>query len=310
MRAKEQLRGAADKLMGEFMEKGAVVLRAPALIRGVECAIRFLLGAVMAGARVFESYSPFGLGMVAASGSGMEGFSSLLGACLGYLASLGLVEGLRYAAASILVYSVAFAFYDVKLYQKAWFMPLVASFLGGATGFVYLSEGGWTVGTAIFFASEVILIGGSAYFFRIGFSVWTDGGDTVEADRRQRIALAVMAITALMALAPVTLAWDISLGRTLAALAVMTAAHRGGAGVGSAAGVAAGLAMDLSMGGVPLYAMAYGFAGLTAGCVGRQGRLLTAVAYVVANGVSVLWTWNGGVETQILYEVFWPRSSS
>ena len=304
MRTKERLRGCANRVMEELTQKGAVVLKAPVLIRGAECAIRFLLGAVMAGARVFGAYSPFGLGMVGASGSGVEGFSALAGACLGYLSSLGLVEGLRYAAAGILIYSVAFAFFDVKLYRKGWFMPAVSAFLGGATGFVYLSERGWTGGSVIFFLSEVVLIAGSAYFYRVAFSIWTEAEEVVEADRRQLIALFLMAVTALMALAEVTLPWQLSLGRTLGALVVMAAAWRGGVGVGSAVGVAVGLAMDLSMGGLPLYAMAYGFAGLMTGAVSGRGRLLCAVAYVLANAVSVLWTWSGAVETAILYEVF------
>lgn len=118
-----------------------MVLRAPALVRGAECAIRFSLGAVLAGAEIFGGYAPFGLSMVGCSGSGLDGFAALLGACLGYLSFRGLTEGLRYVAAAMLIFSVSFAFFDIRLYRKSWFMPLVSALLSGATGFVYLGKG-------------------------------------------------------------------------------------------------------------------------------------------------------------------------
>ena len=71
----------------------------------------------------FRRIRPFGLGLVAASGSGLDGFCALLGACFGYLSFQGFAEGLRYVAGCILAFSLAFAFFDVKAYRKSWFMP-------------------------------------------------------------------------------------------------------------------------------------------------------------------------------------------
>ena len=101
MAAKNDLRTRAARVSEEMRETGRLVLRAPALVRCAECAMRFLLSAVLAGAELFGGYAPFGLGMVAASGSGLDGFSALLGACFGYLVFLGFAEGLRYAAAAV-----------------------------------------------------------------------------------------------------------------------------------------------------------------------------------------------------------------
>ena len=47
-----------------------VVLRSPALERWAEGCIRFLLGAVLAGGELFGGFAPFGVGLVACSGSG------------------------------------------------------------------------------------------------------------------------------------------------------------------------------------------------------------------------------------------------
>ncbi len=85
MATKEKLKTKAARVREEARETGKVILRAPALVRAAECVIRFLLGAMLSGAEIFGGYAPFGLGLVAASGSGLDGFCALLGACFGYL---------------------------------------------------------------------------------------------------------------------------------------------------------------------------------------------------------------------------------
>ena len=94
MATKEKLKTRAARLREEARETGKVVLRAPVLVRLAECMIRFLLGALLAGAEIFGGYAPFGIGLVGASGSGLDGFCALLGVCFGYLAMEGLAEGL------------------------------------------------------------------------------------------------------------------------------------------------------------------------------------------------------------------------
>ena len=98
MATKEKLKTKAARVREEARETGKVILRAPALVRAAECVIRFLLGAMLSGAEIFGGYAPFGLGLVAASGSGLDGFCALLGACFGYLSFQGFAEGLRYVA--------------------------------------------------------------------------------------------------------------------------------------------------------------------------------------------------------------------
>ena len=140
------------------------VVRSPLLVRAAERAMRFLLGWVLAGGEIFGGFAPFGVGLAASCGSGLDGLTATLGAALGYLTMRGLTEGLRYAAAAVLVFLVAFAFYDVKIYKKGWFMPLVSAGMTAVTGFVYLSDARWTPGQAVFFVTEILLAGASCYF--------------------------------------------------------------------------------------------------------------------------------------------------
>ena len=286
---------------GERVEK--VVLRSSVLTGAAEGMIRFLLGAVLAGGEIFGVGAPFGIAMTACSGSGSDGLCAMAGASLGYLFFRLPAEGLRYAAACVLAFSVAFAFYDVRVYKKSWFMPLVAAGMDAATGFVYLADVNWSLGQVALFGSEVVLTGCSVYFYRIAFSLWKSRREA-PLTTRQTVSLLFLLGSLLVSLAGITFFGDLSLGRILSVLLVMSAAHAGGLGVGAAAGVAVGLGMDLCAGGGGFYAAAYGFAGLLTGAGWKQGRLFGAITYVVANAVAVLWAWEDPIRFSALYEVF------
>ena len=85
------------------------------------CGLYLLMGTVMACARVLGNGAPFGMALVACSGAGISGVFSLLGACCGYLFSGGLEWGVRYIAASVLVYTVAFVFHELSIYKNEFF---------------------------------------------------------------------------------------------------------------------------------------------------------------------------------------------
>ena len=53
MAAKETIRTRVARVSEEMRETGRLVLRAPILVRGAECAMRFLLGSILAGAGIF-----------------------------------------------------------------------------------------------------------------------------------------------------------------------------------------------------------------------------------------------------------------
>jgi stage II sporulation protein E len=53
------------------------------------------------------------------------------------------------------VFSVAFAFFDVRLYKGAWFMPAATGLLTAVIGYVYQSSDGWSVLSAACYGTEV-----------------------------------------------------------------------------------------------------------------------------------------------------------
>lgn len=85
-----------------FPRRDQVNVSRRAFLGLAEAGVGFLLGAVLAGAEIFGLYAPFGVAAVAAAGSGLSGFCTLAGTCLGYLCLEGLTDGMRYAASAIL----------------------------------------------------------------------------------------------------------------------------------------------------------------------------------------------------------------
>ena len=225
----------------------------------------FLLGAVLAGAEIFGLYAPFGVAAVAAAGSGLSGFCTLAGTCLGYLCLEGLTDGMRYAASAILTYSVAFAFYDTKAYRRVWFMPAIAMLLCALTGIVTRGGQGWHGEDMVYFVTEVLFTGVAAYGYRVVFTQWPETLDGLHAlSPRQTIGLLLLGSTLLMSLARVEILATFSLGRLVAAVGILWAARRGVTG-GGLLGACAGVALDLASGEQPYYSLVFTLAGLLCG---------------------------------------------
>lgn len=254
-----------------------------------DCLVRFLLGAVLAGAEIPGGRAMFALAFVGVTRPGLEGLAALLGSALGYLSFRGFVGGLRYISAAMMVYAVALAMGEFNIYRRPWFMPGVAAVLNGMVGFVYQAAAGWSGAAAVGLAAEVILTAGAVYFYRLAFGLWEERRPGGQVTVAQTVGVLVLGASLLMTLERVTVADTFSLGRVLSVLAVMLAGWKGGTGIGAAAGITAGLAMDLASGLPPYYTLAYALPGLVTGIFTRQGRLLAALAYIMSGGVVILW---------------------
>ena len=76
-----------------FPRRDTVKMSRRALMGMAEAGVGFLLGGILAGAEIFGFYAPFGVAAVAAAGSGLSGFCTLAGSCLGYLCLEGMTDG-------------------------------------------------------------------------------------------------------------------------------------------------------------------------------------------------------------------------
>lgn len=288
---------------GTRREKRGRGLSVPTVMKLSDCGVRFLLSAVLAGAELMGGHALFALALVAVCRPGAEGFAALAGAALGYLSFRGVVEGLRYIAASMMVYAVALALGEFELYRRPWFMPAVAAAVNGMVGFVYQSAAGWGGGAAVGFVTEVALTAGTVCLYRQAFDLWEKRRPGGEVSAPQLAGAITLCATLLMTLTRVTVAGGWSLGRVLCVPIVLIAAWRGGAGLGAAAGVAAGLAMGFSAGLPAYYTLIYALPGLVAGIFVKQSRLMCAAAYALSGAAAILWTWELGPGTALAWEL-------
>ncbi|MBQ2960069.1 MAG: SpoIIE family protein phosphatase [Oscillospiraceae bacterium] len=269
----------------------------------LRCGLYSLMGMTMAWARVMGSGAPFGMAMVACSGAGISGVFSLCGASLGYLLSGGLEWGIRYIAAAVLIYTIAFVFHELDMYKSPYFMPSAAAFVMALTGFLgsfSLTYGAVPMAAELFL--EVTLAFGATYFFREALS--NELCTTETAELRHSVSVMIMAACALMSVSNLVLFKLISLGRVLALILVMCSAMKGGLLTGAAVGTVLGLAMDVSMGGTSFYAMAYSFSGLLSGVFGKHGRIMFVLAFLMSSALAVVCGWTAGIYTSALLESF------
>lgn len=294
MAARETLRVRLARTRAEAVCSGRLVLGTGLVTRVMQGTSYFLLSAVLAGGEIFENCSPFALALVGGAGSGGHAAAALAGACFGYLTLMGLVDGLRYVSAAILTFSVAFAFYDVPIYRMPWTMPVVAALMNACTGFMARSQQGWRTQDVIYFGLETVLTALAAYRFRQAL--------TREGEGQRRWLDELLLLSAvLISMSGLYLFADVSLGRMLAAVVVLSCAWQGGAGAGAGVGVGLGLALDLAAGRV-LYAMVLGTAGLAVGLLRGAKRVHAAAVFGLTGGAAVLWLWGNGPEPAVLWE--------
>lgn len=108
---------------------------------------------------------------------------------------------------------MAFAFYDLKAIRRSWTMPLLTASINGAAGFIYLSQQGWKTVDAIYFSLEVCLTAAAVWCYRAVLVPMRVHREDRLLSPTRRAGLLVLLATALMALVPLYIYKDISLGR-------------------------------------------------------------------------------------------------
>ena len=106
----------------------------------------------------------------------------------------------------------------------------------------------------------------------------------------------------LLAFADLTVG-SISIGHIVAVLGILFAARYGGVAGGGISGIAVGTLFSLATTGLNYVSGAYALGGLMAGVFSPVGRLASAAAFVVANGVASLQVGNQAAVVSGLYEV-------
>lgn len=301
MTAKENLQVQLKRVCGQYGED----LDLKFVLQVAQAGIHFFISAVLSGGLLFGVCAPFGVAMVAASGAGLSAGAALVGAAFGYLTLHSFAQGLRYLSAGILCFAFAFCFYDLKALRKPWVMALISGVISAMTGYFYLSYGGWTPKELVFFLAELLVTVVSTWAFAVALLPIRFESPRLKLELlEQRVAMVIFASAMLVSLSGVMLFDDVSFGRILAVIILLAFAWREGAGTGAILGICAGCALDLALYEQVIYTMAWGFSTMCAGFFKEKSRLHSALAFLLANGTTVIWSFEESGGTGILYEVF------
>ncbi len=278
-------------------------LDTPLITQGVSCAAWLLMGHLLARGQIGGQCTPFGLGLIRAAGPGAGGAAALVGVCLGAVSAVGLTDGLRYAAIAVLIYAVAFAFYDTRLFRTFCFMPLVAGGMDLLVGIPLLSEQNWVPRAIGLLLLEGALTAGTVWCFRRAlFPAGTAPGictDLVQWFRKERTedpvqaaCLFLLAAALLSALAQFTLA-GLSPARCCGLTIVLLLGTYYSPEAGACAGVLFGFAVDLPLAEASYHTALFCLSGMAAGFSGRRHRFRGAAACLVAAVlISVAWEYS------------------
>jgi stage II sporulation protein E len=303
------LRQRLSEMKQEMPVQRASRLRGADLPRLAELAVRFAIAFVLSGSQIFGAASPFAVAFIAAATSAAGGIVSLLGAVLGYLITGPIFWSIPYISVAVIVTTAIVVFRDTQVFRSSWFMPVGAAFIMACIGFVPILRSGWNLPDAALMATDVVLAGGCAYFYKIALSPWS-GRLNLEhgSEITHTVSILILLSTLLISLAQLKIFGLVSVGRTAATLIVFLAAYKGGVGMGCATGISIGLAMDAAMstgaGAAPIFCTAYGLAGLISGIFSKQSRFVFALVYILVDAVIAAVSIGNADVPAILYEVF------
>lgn len=286
-------------------------LKSPGILEGMDrryfvvlrCLLYLLMGFTMAQGRVLGQGAPLAIALVAATPPSLSGACALVGASLGYLVSGGLEWGIRYIAACVLVYTIAFIFQELSIYRQSFFMPSCTGFVMALTGFLgSFSVTKTTAPMAAQMFLETLIAFGACYFFREALS--GNSHKSESAELRYSVSVMISAACLLLSLSSIVILKILSVGRFLAVIVLMSSAMKGGMLTGAAVGTVLGLAMDLSSGGAAFYTMAYSFSGLLAGVFGRHGKVIFVISFIMCSALAVAAAAGEGLYLDSLFETF------
>nr|WP_319487360.1 SpoIIE family protein phosphatase [uncultured Caproiciproducens sp.] len=251
---------------------------------------------------VFGKYAPFGVAAVAAFPySGI--WSVVLGSTIGYLLPSAAVVPVHYIAAVLAAAAIRWTLNDlVKLKMHPGFAPATAFLPVFATGMAIVFVNGSATSTVAMYMAEALLAGGMAYFFARTAGIVNSGRNISTMNAQEIACAALSAGVVLLSLSNLSIG-PVSLGRMLAVIVILFAAHYGGVAGGSVAGIAAGIVFSLSTSGLNYLSGAYALGGMMAGVFSPVGRLASVIAFIFSNAVASLQVGNQEAVIGGLYEV-------
>ena len=258
-------------------------------------------GFLFAKCTVFGEFTPFPAALTAAAGEKYT-LAATFGAVLGCFTEIPSGGNLSVMAAVVVAALVKWL--CAGFFKR--FSPGIPEFLLSFGSMavcwtVVLSATSFSPFVLLLRVGEALLSGTAAYFFTRFFALFQ-----IQKKRAldpQELACAVLSLSALaVALSPLTIA-SVSPARVIMIIALLSAAYKGHEPAGAIAGCASSLVMALC-GSEYLYAAAgFALAGLMAGVFSPIGKIGTAAAFILTNGIVALKSADEPTLIPVLYEV-------
>lgn len=260
--------------------------------------VYFLCGILAANSTVFEKYAPFGISL-AASVPFNNILFAIIGSAIGYMIHGG--YHFRYVAAMLAVLAIRWTLKDIKKLQRySLYNILVCIVPTAATSIAVMTVNGYK--DIFMYILEIILAGMGAYFISRTINI-INGTKTLGTLLPQEIsALILTGCIALSGISSITIG-SLSLGRILAGICILIAAHYGGVAGGCISGISTGIILGISASDYYFLGTSYAFGGLLAGLFSPTGRILSAVMFIFGSGIASLQASSLSTVIQTLYEL-------
>lgn len=247
----------------------------------------FAAGLISARGVIFGRHAPFGVAAAAGCPRGYL-WTTALGSAVGYILPGNYIHTGRYLAALLLLTALRWTLGEVTfLKEKLLFCPILACVPLLLTGGFMAILDGSSLQTWILYITESVMGGGAVFFFDRTCRLLTEGKPLGTWNQSQLTCVILSVGIGVLSLSSVNVG-VLSLGRVAAVLMILFSCRFGGVVGGSLSGIVAGAMFGLATSGVNGISGALAFAGLIAGLFAPMGRVITAIAFVVANGIGSL----------------------
>ena len=264
----------------------------------VESGLYLLFGVIICRGVIFSALAPFGCSYVA-SAPRRRLFFATLGVSLGYIL-LKPRDAFRYVAVTVAIALVRWLAEDIKpLSSSIIYAPAVAFTPVFASGVVMMFTNTSTLTDFSLVVVEALMAAGAAFFISRSLFLVSSGRRLGSFTQAELSGLVMTACVLILSVGSIQLE-GISLGRIIAAVAVLLCARYGSAAGGAVSGVCAGAVFGLSEAGLGFLCGGFSFGGLVAGLFAGVGKLGVCLSFIICNSVFLL----SSAESSLVLPVF------
>ncbi|MBE6885369.1 MAG: hypothetical protein E7486_00335 [Ruminococcaceae bacterium] len=239
-------------------------------------------GFLSGGAVLMHTVAPFGFCLAAVLRGG-EAAAAFLGGVLGYLFLSDGVGGVKYLAAGLILLVLRWSFALLpRVTGKNFFAPLC---LGGALFAVGAAASGGEIYDLILAGVDALCGGGGAWLMRRLVLPLQRGEKLWKLQGTELICGVAAGMILLCGAIPLGFG-SFSAGRGAAIFLILLAGYCRGAGGGAVLGGTAGMTVCIGSGALPFLAGGYAFGGILAGLFAPAGRIPSAAAFLLGNGLA------------------------